>query len=146
MPPRVCRVTSRRACSTVSVLSALNCTLRSPWHQAAFRSSSGKDGMAVSRRGLRSVRPYRSSKSEAPTPTVTVSASAGRVGPRVPESAGGAVIPDSRGLPPAVRKRARSVNVRSSSVSSARFSAVASKDTNAVARRGGVRMPAWCRP
>ncbi len=49
-------------------------------------------------------------------------------------------------MPPAVRKRARSVTVWSNAVSEALSAAVTSKDTTAVAREGGGRMPAWCLP
>ena len=44
-----------------------------------------------------------------------VSPSAGTVGPSVPLSDGGAPVPRLAGVPPAVRNRARSVSVRSSS-------------------------------
>ena len=55
-------------------------------------------------------------------------------------------MPTGGGVPPAVRNRARSVIVRSRSVSSARPSAVTLNETTTVCRCGWGRMPAWCRP
>ena len=144
--PRVCRVRSRSACSTVSVLPALSCTLRSPPHCAGSRSSLGKVRIAVSPAGLRAASPYRSSNREAPTPTVIVSPSGTTVGPSTPESAGGAPIPSGGGVPPAVRKRARSVSVASRPASSARLAAVTVKAVTMVRRAGLARMPGWCGP
>ena len=146
MAPRVCLAMSRSACRTTSWRSPQICSERSPWHSAAFRLSLGKVRMGVRRSGLALASPYRSSKSEAPTPTVTVSASAGTSGPRMPLSDGGAPTPRSAGAPPAVRKRARSVMVRSRSARSARLSAMTSRETKAAAAGCGVRMPAWWAP
>ena len=65
---------------------------------------------------------------------------------RTPESAGGVVMPTSRGRPPVVRKRARPVSVRRTSVSPDLSSAVTCRAMNAAAGRGSGRMPAWCTP
>ncbi len=92
--------------------------------------------------GRRSASPNRPSNSDAPTPTVTVSESEGTVGPTMPLSDGGAVLPRSTGTPPAVRNRARSVMVRSSSARPARSGAITSKDANIAAVGGGVTIPA----
>jgi len=106
----------------------------------------GNDVIGVRCTGRTAASPYRSSNSVEPTPNVTVSPSGTTVGPSTPESDGGPSIPTGGGVPPAVRKRARSVTVWNRSVSSARFAAVASNDTTAVARDDSGRMPAWYFP
>ncbi len=55
-------------------------------------------------------------------------------------------MPTCGGIPPAVRKRARAVMVRSRSVSSPRPSAVTLNESMIVWRCGLGRMPAWYRP
>ena len=103
----------------------------SPARRAGSRWSFGNVRIGVSTTRQRAVSPYRSSKSEAPTPTVTVNPSAGTSGPSTPESVGGAPIPASGGVPPAVRNRIRSVRVRNRSVSSPRSAASRSSATSA---------------
>ena len=56
------------------------------------------------------------------------------------------MTPAGVGIPPAVRKRERSVSVWSRSASSPRFPAVTSKASAMVCRCGGGRMPAWYTP
>ena len=107
MAPRVCRVMSRSACSTVSLCPALSWTTRSPPTCAGSSSSSGNVRIGVSLPGLPAASPYRSSNRVEPTPTVTVSPSGTTFGPSVPESDGGAPMPTGAGGPPVVRNRAR---------------------------------------
>ena len=104
-------------------------------------SASAPDGSACATRA-------RSARRTAgcPTPTVIVSPSAGTTGPSVPLSDGGAPVPRLRGTPPAVRNRARSVSVRSSSPSARRSAAVTSNTAKQAAGGGGETIPAWCRP
>ncbi len=64
----------------------------------------------------------------------------------MPLSDGGAVVPRSTGVPPAVRKRARSVIALNRSTSPARSVVIASKDANIAAAGGGVMIPAWWVP
>src|SRR2546429_2509251 len=59
-PPLVCLVMSRSAWWTVSRLLAQICSMRSPWHQAGSRASSGKDGMLTRRRPRPGLVPRRS--------------------------------------------------------------------------------------
>lgn len=106
----------------------------------------GKDVIVVRRGGRAAASPKRSSNSVAPTPNVTVSPSGSTVGPSTPESDDGPLMPTGGGVPPAVRKRARSVTVWNRSRSEALSSAVTSNDTTAVARAGAGRMPAWYLP
>ena len=106
----------------------------------------GNGLIAVRCAGLRSARPKRPSNNEAPTPTVTVRPSGTTVGPRIPESEGGAPAPVGVGIPPVARKRERSVRVWSRLSTSLRFPAVTSKASTRVCRCGGGKMPVWYVP
>jgi hypothetical protein len=148
MPPRVCLVMSLIAWWIVSGWLAHSWTSRSPCSQAGSSASFGKTRIGVSFSGLRLARPYLPSNRLDPTDSVTVSPSAGTLGPSTSVSDGGWPTPRSGGVPPAVRNRARLVSARSSSVSPVWPPAMQSKaatQVNACLAAGpGVRIPA-CR-
>ena len=125
-------------------------TSRSPCSQAGSSESLGKVRIGVSFSGLRAARPYLSSNRLDPTDSVTVSPSAGTLGPSTSLSDGGWLTPRSGGVPPDVRNRARPVSVRSRSVSPALSPAVESNAATQVngclAAGSGVRIPAWRAP
>ena len=106
--------------------------------------------IGVSFSGLLAARPYLSSNRLEPTDSVTVSPSAGTLGPSTSLSDGGWLTPRSGGVPPDVRNRARPVSVRSRSVSPALSPAVESNAATQVngclAAGSGVRIPAWRAP
>ena len=97
--------------------------------------------------GLRSASPYRSSNSDAPTPTVIVRWLGAGSGPRIRLSAGGSSGSRVRRRPAARSASAPPSSAPATCPASVRRSAATTSNAATIACAGaGVVMPAWCRP
>ena len=147
MKSLVCLVMSLIAWWIVSGWFAHSWTSRSPSSHASLGESLGKMGIRLSLFGWLFDRPKRSSNSDDPADSVTVSPSAGTTGPRTSLSDGGWWTPKLAGVPPAVRNRARVVIVWSSPGSPSAVTSKAATQVNACFAAGpGVRTPDWWAP